>query len=63
MRGKDLTPDEEIQYLKSRVHYWEKRIVEASQELGRLEEENFYLKREVKELREGKNDSTNNKHG
>ena len=47
MRGKKLTAEEEIRYLKSRVNYWEARVVDISKTTAKLEEENFYLKKEL----------------
>ena len=51
MRGKEQTPEEEIRYLKSRVNYWEARIVETSKIAAKLEMENYYLKKEISELK------------
>ena len=44
MREQELTPEDEIRYLKTRVHYWENRVVEQSRMCARLEMENFELK-------------------
>lgn len=47
MRGKILTPEEEIRYLKSRVNYWESRIVEISKQNAKFERENYELREAV----------------